>query len=473
MLHVAWHKDRDLAHTAIGAERQGRRDDADRRGWARPRGSRAGRGARWHPGLLGRASAPPTAARPTRTSTPPCRPTAASRGRCSPARSSRAARSPTASDVARPRCRTARRCRRGRARSARGCTRGWTRRRRTTTSRAAIGNYGYDPGIARTPNGARDAGLVLRTPRPAGVLAQAVNADGSPAGSPLTMPGTHGDGRRPTRGAARRSSRAPRAAASTSRTRSATRPPTRSACGGSAPRRRSCSTRTEANRRDRDRGGRQGPHVGGLEATGRSASRGCSQRARTRRPRSSARPSTPARQGRAPTYAVDASATRGARRARAFGIGTRRAASTYVTRVRPGLTLTATQARPRDGHGHRRRRPGEGREGQGRRRSPARPTRRAAATLAFEGHGDRVRERLRCRRSWKVKSATPSCPPVKRSAAVNQMKSPQHRPRQAARGADARRAAVAARPGQASTRHRTGHELYVVLEGDGRMRVGE
>ncbi len=122
--------------------------------------------------------------------------------------------------------------------------------------------------------------------------------------------------------------------------------------------------RAKAARRSRSR---RTPRAGcgSRGRRGRSATSGSWPRARTPRRRDSASrstrgssrartrstPSTPAR----PTSALDVLAL--------FGTGNESGGATYVTRVRPGLTLTARALRrPGDVHRHRRRRPGQGRD---------------------------------------------------------------------------------------------------------------
>jgi hypothetical protein len=55
---------------------------------------------------------------------------------------------------------------------------------------APLGGYGNDPGIAADRSGSAMLAWFSGEPGPAGILAQGVNGDGSPAGSPQTMPGT-------------------------------------------------------------------------------------------------------------------------------------------------------------------------------------------------------------------------------------------------------------------------------------------
>jgi hypothetical protein len=55
---------------------------------------------------------------------------------------------------------------------------------------APLGGYGNDPGLAADSAGGAVLAWFSGSPGPAGVLAQSVNADGSPAGAPQTMPGT-------------------------------------------------------------------------------------------------------------------------------------------------------------------------------------------------------------------------------------------------------------------------------------------
>jgi hypothetical protein len=55
---------------------------------------------------------------------------------------------------------------------------------------APLGGYGGDRGIAADGSGSAMLAWFSGSPGPAGVLAQGVNGDGSPAGSPQTMPGT-------------------------------------------------------------------------------------------------------------------------------------------------------------------------------------------------------------------------------------------------------------------------------------------
>lgn len=55
---------------------------------------------------------------------------------------------------------------------------------------APLGGYGNDPGIAADGSGGAMLAWFSGSPGPAGILAQGVNGDGSPAGSPQTMPGT-------------------------------------------------------------------------------------------------------------------------------------------------------------------------------------------------------------------------------------------------------------------------------------------
>jgi hypothetical protein len=56
---------------------------------------------------------------------------------------------------------------------------------------APIGSYGNQPGIAADSNGSAMLAWFSSAAARRGVLAQGVNADGSPAGAPVTMPGSH------------------------------------------------------------------------------------------------------------------------------------------------------------------------------------------------------------------------------------------------------------------------------------------
>ena len=77
-----------------------------------------------------------------------------------------------------------------------GARRPRSRRRRTSNYQAPLGNYGNYPGIAADAGGRAMMAWFSSAAAHRGVLAQGVNADGSPAGAVMTMPGTHGDGRR-------------------------------------------------------------------------------------------------------------------------------------------------------------------------------------------------------------------------------------------------------------------------------------
>ncbi len=94
----------------------------------------------------------------------------------------------------------------------------------------------------------------------------------------------------------------------------------------------------------------------------------------------------------ATAYALDANATASSLDVLAlFGVGTESGASTYTTRVLPGLTLLAKRVEgSRDVQRHRRGCPGEGREGQGRFGEPGKTDSNGRVTLTLKSKATAV-----------------------------------------------------------------------------------
>ena len=247
--------------------------------------------------------------------------------------------------------RTAPRCRRGSGRSARGCTRGSTRRRRTSTTRRA-GSYGNDSGnLAADASGAAMLAWFSDAAAPRRPRAGASAPTARPAGARAEMPGTTVMVGGPE----------------LSRTPIVARPknggfyvargvgyPT--AEPGPRVARRveldDAARHDRATRRDRDRGRRQGPPVG---ASGRTATFGDQHVLAARSNPAATRFGAAGRrrrgQGRALASTRSTPARRRGRARRARRVRHRHdsSASTYVTRVLPGLTLDRQAAR---GQGH-------------------------------------------------------------------------------------------------------------------------
>ena len=179
-------------------------------------------------------------------------------------------------------------------------------------------------------------------------------------------------------------------------------------------------------------------------------------------------------------YSVDASATdKRARRARGVRHRRRPQAARPTSRgCCPGLTLKAKKLDRLDdaSRSPTPATPVKGVDGQGRRASPARPTPRAARRSTPQGHGRPRRPRgyepakLEAEVSYSVLPAGEAFwRPSNQMGVLNTDLGKQL----GARGMGARFWRL--RPGQASTkhRHRETHELYVVLEGEGRIRVDD
>ena len=183
----------------------------------------------------------------------------------------------------------------------------------------------------------------------AGILAQAVGADGAPGGRADDDARHAGDGRRTRRSRARRSSRGPRTAASTSPARVGypTADQVRVWRVGAAF--DDAAGQDRGQRRDARLDRRQGPPVGGLDGRRRSATSTCSPRARTRTRCASASRSTSARSRTAHSRVLARhQRDRVGRRRRAGACSASapaRTTSTYVTRVLPGPDAGAASAR--------------------------------------------------------------------------------------------------------------------------------
>ena len=400
VLHVVWHKDGDLFHTAIGAEREGR---ARRR-----RSSRAGPATR-----TPRIVAVPGGLRAFWGGDPLDRPERAQPGPEHGVLARRRRVLAAAAGLGRPARLAVLRERRERGDAP----------ERDDAAGAGgdarhVGARGAGPGDAELqlpgrrqlrllPGDRRgrerdgDDGVVLEREARRGVLAQGVNADGSPAGPVLTMPGIAGDGRRRDgvahadrrAGEERRVLRRLRARLSDRRTRCG--------CGSVGATSATLLDRTEAQHAGRARGGRQGTDLGRLER--RHVRRAAGARGALEPEGDDVRPAgRPRARSRTRTHIYRSTRTRPARRStcwRCSGSARRRAARRSSRAMQPGLTLKATQVERRDDvHGHRRGRAGEGREGQVRGRS-GRTNAKGRVTLT----GARAR-RPRPRRATRTRS---------------------------------------------------------------------
>ena len=231
-----------------------------------------------------------------------------------------------------------------RDRSARGCTPGSIRRRRTSTTRRRSAATATIPGPRRRRRRRRDAGLVLGLAGPAGILAQA-RQRGRLAGRRAADDAGHdGDGRRAV-ALAHADRRAAQERRLLHRQRaSATRRRTRSASGASGRARRRCWTRPTLNAETAiatDSKGRLWARLDGRRVRRQARARRALERGRDALRRAG-------RRRRGQERALDVLARRQRDRVGALDVlaavrrrQRARAASTYVTRVLPGLTLTA------------------------------------------------------------------------------------------------------------------------------------
>ena len=322
---------------------EGRRHVADPVRWAGTSDPAIVAVARRPAGVLGRHPHRPRRASPTRTSTPRSRPTAARRGRCRPGTIVPIGAQAYASDT------SATTLPGGNTLQAWFGTLGtWVHAGLDPATpnlnfQAPLGGYGYDPepGRGRNAGGAMLAWFSNSTGRRA-CSRRASTRDGSPAAR-RSDAGHDRDGRRPLALA-----HADRLAAEERRLlrRQRRRLPDRdrSASGASDRARRRCWTRPGSTPETAVATDSKGRAVGGLDR------RRVRRRARDggalepRRRRASARRSTPgaAKNAHSALLASTPARRRGARRDRGCsGSATTSSASTYVTRVLPGLTLAA------------------------------------------------------------------------------------------------------------------------------------
>ena len=340
---------------------------------------------------------------------------------------------------------------------------------------AAIGNYGNYPGIASDAGGRAMMAWFSSAEANRGVLAQGVNADGTPAGAVMTMPGSAvmvGGG-------------------TVSRT-----PIVARAKNGGFYVAYALGYPTANQVRVWRVGGLErdaaGPHRGELPDRARRRPKGriwavwsdgtfgethvLAARSNPEATEFGAPVDAGAVKGAHSTYSVDASATASALDILAlFGTGNESGGATYHARVQPGLTLKArksggrvtftvtdagdpVQRRAREG-----RRPLRPHELQGPRRSwrCARAPRRRPRP-ATSPRSCACDELLRAARRRGVLA------PVEQLKTLNTDIAKQL-------GAQTLGARLwRLRPGEWSTRHRhyETHELYLVLEGEGRMRIG-
>ena len=206
---------------------------------------------------------------------------------------------------------------------------------------APLGTYGYGPGLASDAGGRAMMAWFSSGSARRGVVAQGVNADGSPAGAAMTMPGSQvmvGGGTVSKTPIVARAKSGGFYVGYALGYPTANRVRVWRVGAGSA----TLLARTDANSQVTLAADGEGPRLGRLER------RDVRRAARARgalEPRGTqfgAPVDAGAVRGAHSTYSVDASATSSALDILAlFGTGTTSGGATYVERIRPGLTLKA------------------------------------------------------------------------------------------------------------------------------------